>query len=76
MCVFACVFVCVCVCVCDRLHYVLFYFIQRPSAKELLKHPFIRRAKKTAYLQELIESYKNWKAKGGGNDEDSDDSDM
>lgn len=34
----------------------------RPSAKELLKHPFIRRAKKTTYLTELIERYQRWSA--------------
>lgn len=35
---------------------------ERPSAKELLKHPFIRRAKKTTYLTELIERYERWQA--------------
>ncbi|KAK4174503.1 putative serine/threonine-protein kinase [Triangularia setosa] len=34
----------------------------RPSARELLKHPFIRRAKKTSYLTELIERYQRWAA--------------
>lgn len=34
----------------------------RPSARELLKHPFIRRAKKTTYLTELIERYTRWRA--------------
>ncbi|KAK4200023.1 putative serine/threonine-protein kinase [Triangularia verruculosa] len=34
----------------------------RPSAKDLLKHPFIRRAKKTSYLTELIERYQRWAA--------------
>ncbi|KAH0536706.1 hypothetical protein FGG08_006447 [Glutinoglossum americanum] len=33
---------------------------ERPSAKELLRHPFIRRAKKTTYLTELIERYERW----------------
>ncbi len=35
---------------------------ERPSAKELLKHPFIRKAKKTTYLTELIERYERWHA--------------
>ncbi|XP_062575169.1 serine/threonine-protein kinase svkA-like [Saccostrea cucullata] len=43
----------------------------RPSAKELLKHPFIRRARKTTYLQELIDRYQRWKQEKG-NDSDSD----
>ena len=38
---------------------------ERPSAKELLKHPFVRRAKKTTYLTELIERYERWQAKHG-----------
>lgn len=37
----------------------------RPSARELLKHPFIRKAKKTAYLTELIERLEAWRAEGG-----------
>lgn len=35
---------------------------ERPTAKELLRHPFIRRAKKTTYLTELIERYERWQA--------------
>ena len=47
---------------------------ERPSAKELLKHPFIRRAKKTTYLTELIERYERWQTANGGRDsEDEDD---
>ena len=48
---------------------------ERPSAKELLKHPFVRRAKKTTYLTELIERYERWQAVHGnaGSDEDEDD---
>lgn len=38
---------------------------ERPSAKELLKHPFIRKAKKTTYLTELIERYERWHATHG-----------
>jgi serine/threonine-protein kinase 24/25/MST4 len=33
---------------------------ERPSAKELLKHPFIKKAKKTAMLVELIERRQRW----------------
>jgi serine/threonine-protein kinase 24/25/MST4 len=37
----------------------------RPSARELLKHKFVRMAKKTNYLTELIERHERWKAEGG-----------
>ncbi|KAL8770719.1 MAG: hypothetical protein Q9209_003586 [Squamulea sp. 1 TL-2023] len=45
---------------------------ERPSAKDLLKHPFIRRAKKTTYLTELIERYERWQATHGDHDSDGD----
>lgn len=35
---------------------------ERPSAKELLEHPFIKRAKRTTYLTELIERAERWQA--------------
>jgi serine/threonine-protein kinase 24/25/MST4 len=43
----------------------------RPSAKELLKHPFIRRAKKTSYLTELIERYNRWAVTHKQDDEET-----
>ncbi|KAI9778175.1 MAG: putative protein serine/threonine kinase [Candelina submexicana] len=43
---------------------------ERPSAKELLKHPFVRRAKKTTYLTELIERYERWQATNGNSNSD------
>ena len=50
-------------------------FKQRPTAKELLKHPFIKKAKRTTYLTELIERFREWKARGGaGQQSDSDSS--
>ncbi|MCJ1397103.1 putative protein serine/threonine kinase [Xylographa trunciseda] len=45
----------------------------RPSARDLLKHPFIRRAKKTTYLTELIERYERWQASNGGRESDNED---
>ena len=45
---------------------------ERPSAKDLLKHPFVRRAKKTTYLTELIERYERWHAVHGERGSDSD----
>ncbi|KAL9621249.1 MAG: hypothetical protein Q9160_004270 [Pyrenula sp. 1 TL-2023] len=38
---------------------------ERPSAKELLKHPFVKKAKRTTYLTELIERYERWSAQHG-----------
>ena len=46
---------------------------ERPSAKELLKHPFIKRAKKTTYLTELIERYERWQVVHGSRDSESED---
>lgn len=37
---------------------------ERPSAKELLKHRFIRGARNTIHLLDLIEKHAQWKAKG------------
>lgn len=42
----------------------------RPSAKELLRHAFIRRAKKTTYLTELIERHSRWSATHKGEDDE------
>ncbi|XP_048246260.1 serine/threonine-protein kinase 26-like isoform X2 [Haliotis rufescens] len=50
----------------------------RPSAKELLRHQYMRRARKTGYLVELIDRHKRWKAERANesdSDDDSDDSD-
>jgi len=40
----------------------------RPSAKELLKHRFIKSAKKTSYLTELIERHEQWISEHGNED--------
>ncbi|KAJ7070697.1 kinase-like domain-containing protein [Mycena amicta] len=44
----------------------------RPTARDLLKHKFIRMAKKTSYLTELIERHERWKAEGGDRHDDDD----
>ncbi|TPX69549.1 hypothetical protein SpCBS45565_g02252 [Spizellomyces sp. 'palustris'] len=46
---------------------------QRPPAKELLKHRFIKAAKKTSFLTELIERHEHWLAEGGNDKEGSSD---
>merc|ERR1712071_537281 len=48
----------------------------RPTAKELLKTPFIRKAKKNPYLIDLIDRYKKWRiVHNGDSGTDSDNSD-
>lgn len=48
----------------------------RPTAKELLKTPFIRKAKKNSYLIDLIDRYKKWRmVHNGDSGTDSDNSD-
>jgi serine/threonine-protein kinase 24/25/MST4 len=46
---------------------------ERPSAKELLKHPFVKKAKKTTYLTELIERNERYMASRGGKSSDDED---
>jgi len=45
---------------------------QRPPAKELLKHRFIKGAKKTSYLTELIDRHERWIAEGNKDESSSD----
>ncbi|KAG8748940.1 putative protein serine/threonine kinase [Serendipita sp. 396] len=45
----------------------------RPSAKDLLKHKFVKTAKRANYLTELIERHEKWKAETGGRKEDKED---
>lgn len=44
----------------------------RPNAKELLKFPFIRRAKKNSYLMDLIDRYRKWKLERSDDEVESD----
>lgn len=38
---------------------------QRPSARELLKHKFVKTARKASYLTELIERFEKFKSESG-----------
>lgn len=49
---------------------------ERPTARDLLKHKFVRMAKKTSYLTELIERHERWKAEGGEKHEEKDNNDV
>lgn len=49
-----------------------FFLSQRPTAKELLKHKYIRHSKKTSYLTELIDRYKKWKSEQSRDESSSD----
>lgn len=48
---------------------------ERPTAKELLKHRFIKTAKKASFLTELIERKQRWQQVPGNNSNDHDDDD-
>ncbi|KAF9352267.1 putative protein serine/threonine kinase, partial [Mortierella sp. AD094] len=48
----------------------------RPSAKDLQKHRFIRAARKSSYLTELIEIHERWQAGGGGRESESSDDEV
>lgn len=43
---------------------------ERPAARDLLRHPFIRKAKKTSYLTELIERHVRYMATHKGEDDE------
>lgn len=45
----------------------------RPTARDLLRHPFLRRAKRTTYLTELIERHERWVIEHGHTEEKDDD---
>lgn len=48
---------------------------QRPTAKELLKHKFIKGAKKISYLTELIENHERWASKHESRESDGSEDD-
>ena len=38
-----------------------FRYFQRPNSKELIRHPFIKKAKRNNHLMDLIDRYKKWR---------------
>lgn len=46
---------------------------ERPSAKDLQRHPFLRKARKPIYLTELIERYERWSVRHPERDDGSSD---
>ncbi|CAO3648818.1 unnamed protein product [Mucor fragilis] len=47
----------------------------RPTAKDLLKHKFIKSSKKVAYLTELIEGHERWISANGRDDDSTEEED-
>ena len=48
---------------------------ERPSAKELLRHSFVKKAKKNTYLTELIERHERWHIRHGKQHDSEDEDD-
>eukprot|EP00095_Tigriopus_kingsejongensis_P004122 maker-scaffold122_size333723-snap-gene-2.29 protein:Tk04122 transcript:maker-scaffold122_size333723-snap-gene-2.29-mRNA-1 annotation:"serine threonine-protein kinase 3-like" len=46
----------------------------RPSAKELLRHPYIKKAKRNNHLMDLIDRYRKWKTTHAESDSEGDNS--
>lgn len=45
-------------------HISLLTLLQRPTAKELLQHRFVKYARRTSQLSELIDRHREWKMNG------------
>lgn len=45
------------------------FILQRPTAQDLLRHRFIKMARKTSHLMELIERYQRWRREEGQEEE-------
>ena len=44
----------------------------RPTARDLLRHPFLKKARKNSYLMEAIDRFRQWKANSNEEASDSD----
>ena len=55
-----------------KLFSILF---QRPTAKELLRHPFIKKAKRNNHLIDLIDRFRKWKLTHSADSDSESDSD-
>ena len=57
----------------SQFELVFFFSLQRPTAHELLRHRFLKVARKTSYMTELIDRYRRWKLENSDEDELMDD---
>ena len=48
---------------------------QRPTAHELLRHRFLKVARKTSYMTELIDRYRRWRLENSEEEDLTDDTD-
>ena len=55
--------------------YIYFFKFQRPTAKELSRHPFIKKAKRNNHLIDLIDRFRKWKLTHNAESDTESDSD-
>ena len=58
-----------------QLKLTLTNWLQRPTAKELLRHPFIKKAKRNNHLIDLIDRFRKWKLTHSADSDSESDSD-
>ena len=46
-------------------HFISSPFLQRPAARELSRHPFVKKAKRNNHLMDLIDRHRKWKLTHG-----------
>ena len=46
-------------------HFISPFLLQRPTARELTRHPFVKKAKRNNHLMDLIDRHRKWKLTHG-----------
>jgi hypothetical protein len=54
---------------------IIYLIFQRPTAKELLHHPFLKKARRNNHLVDLIDRYKKWRLTNTGDSDPESDGD-